>query len=102
VVWRSNEAPPSWSSEVPTLWSRSEALVWRSVVLMSWRNREAPAWRRMWRTRRRAHARGRTRRMPCSGGGCGGGVSIGRCVSMTWLGFGGSGALKKKNSSDGY
>jgi hypothetical protein len=49
--------------------------------------------------------RGGTRR-EC-GGGCamvGGheGVGADGCGEMTGLGFGGSGALKKKNSSDGH
>jgi hypothetical protein len=34
-------------------------------------------------------------------GGHGGGAGAGRCWKMTGLGFGGSGALKKKNSIDG-
>jgi hypothetical protein len=69
---------------VPTAptWRRSEEPAWRS---------EAPVWRRMQRTRRRAHGGGWMRRRS----------EHRRVWGNDMLGFGGSGALKKKNSSDG-
>jgi hypothetical protein len=106
------------SAPEPDMWGRREVGDGRHLPLAlmgerDWRRRGGGA-RHLRRGGgvRRQHPRGARHQHEGALGGCGGGCTVeggrgggastGGCGEMTGLGFGGSGALKKKDSSNGH